>query len=43
MVVFILSVCISPLLNAIFLLLDRITPFDKRIYMLYLALLRKKK
>jgi SAM-dependent methyltransferase len=42
MVVFILSVCISPLLNAIFLLLDRITPFDKRIYMLYLALLRKK-
>jgi SAM-dependent methyltransferase len=42
LLVFIISLGISPLLNALALLLDRITPFDKKVYSLYLALIRKK-
>lgn len=40
--VLIISMAISPILNMIALLLDTITPFDNRIYSLYLALARKK-
>ncbi len=40
--VFVISMGISPILNMIALSLDKITPFDNRIYSLYLALVRKK-
>jgi SAM-dependent methyltransferase len=42
LLIFILSIGISPILNALALLFDLITPFDKRIHMVYLALVRKK-
>jgi hypothetical protein len=42
LLVFIISLGISPLLNALALLLDLMTPFDKKIYSLYLVLIRKK-
>jgi len=42
LMIFIISIVLSPVLNAIALLLDWITPFDKKVYSLYLALLRKK-
>jgi SAM-dependent methyltransferase len=42
LLIFIISMGISPLLNMIALLLDKITPFDNKIYSLYLALVRKK-
>jgi SAM-dependent methyltransferase len=41
MIVFFISLLISPILNLIALLFDRITPFDKTIYSVYMALLRK--
>ncbi len=41
MIVFFISLLISPILNLIALLLDRITPFDETIYSVYMALLRK--
>lgn len=42
LLIFIISVGISPLLNALALLLDWLTPFDKKVYSLYLVLIRKK-
>jgi hypothetical protein len=42
LLIFIISLVISPLLNALALLLDWITPFDKKVYSLYLVLIRKK-
>lgn len=42
LLIFIISIVISPLLNALALLLDWMTPFDKKVYSLYLALIRKK-
>jgi hypothetical protein len=42
LLIFIISIIISPLLNALALLLDWMTPFDKKVYSLYLALIRKK-
>jgi SAM-dependent methyltransferase len=42
LLIFVISIGISPLLNALALFLDWITPFDKKVYSLYLALLRKK-
>lgn len=41
MVVFGLSLFIFPFINAIAFLLDLITPFDKRVYGIYMALIRK--
>ena len=40
-VIFVISMGLSPILNGIALLLDWMTPFDKRVYSLYLALLKK--
>jgi hypothetical protein len=42
LLIFIISMGISPILNMIALLLDKITPFDNKIYSLFLALVRKK-
>lgn len=42
LLIFLISMAICPALNGIALLLDQVTPFDKRIYSLYLALVRKK-
>jgi hypothetical protein len=42
LLIFITSLVVSPLLNALALLLDWITPFDKKVYSLYLMLVRKK-
>jgi SAM-dependent methyltransferase len=42
MVVFIISIFIAPLLNLLAFLLDLITPFDKRVYGIYMALVRKR-
>jgi len=42
LIIFIISMTLSPILNGIALLLDWITPFDKKVYSLYLVLLRKK-
>ncbi|RJP85047.1 MAG: SAM-dependent methyltransferase [Desulfobacteraceae bacterium] len=42
LMIFLISMAICPILNGIALLLDQMTPFDKRIYILYLALVRKK-
>lgn len=42
LLIFLISIGICPLLNGIALLLDWITPFDKKIYSLYLTLVRKK-
>jgi SAM-dependent methyltransferase len=42
LLMFIVSLGISPLLNALALLLDWLTPFDKKVYSLYLVLIRKK-
>jgi len=39
--VFVLSLFISPLCNLIALIFDSSTPFDKKVYSMYLALLRK--
>lgn len=41
MIVFFISLLISPILNLVALLLDRVTPFDKTIYSVYMALVRK--
>jgi hypothetical protein len=41
MIVFFISLLISPILNLIAFLLDRITPFDMTIYSVYMVLLRK--
>lgn len=41
MLLFLISLFISPLCNMIALLLDSITPFDKKVYSMYLALVRK--
>lgn len=43
MIIFGVSLVISPLMNLIALLMDRIMPFDQRIYSSYMALLRKPK
>lgn len=40
--IFLISMMVSPVFNMIALLLDKITPFDNRIYSLYLVLARKK-
>ena len=42
LLIFIISMGISPILNMIALMLDKITPFDNKIYSLFLALVRKK-
>jgi len=42
LMIFLISMAICPILNGIALLLDQMTPFDKRIYILYMALVRKK-
>jgi len=41
LIIYAVSLVISPFLNLLALFLDKITPFDKRVYSLYMALLRK--
>jgi len=41
MIVFGISLFVSPFLNLLALFMDLITPFDNRVYSIYLALVRK--
>lgn len=42
LIIFMVSVVLSPVLNAVAAVLDWITPFDMKVYSLYLVLLKKK-